>query len=140
MESSQVQESQVQESLPPLKRHDLDSETVEDYESIVKHGTLNVFTTSTHIKANKIYAKGISNFYNMIPKDYEYRKEILYWCYELKDKLEGVTATEVVLDGKLFKEADRKDIYLYKDEFYGCSFNQLTILCFKLKDEGVYLE
>ena len=59
---------------------------------------------------------------------------------QLKDKLEGVTATEVVLDGKLFKEQGDYEIYLYKDEFYECSFIQLTIGCFKLKDGGVYLE
>tara|TARA_R110000824_G_scaffold352996_1_gene540152 strand:+ start:570 stop:803 length:234 start_codon:yes stop_codon:yes gene_type:complete len=56
------------------------------------------------------------------------------------NKLEGITATEVVRDGKLFKEKGKYDIYLYKDEFYECSFFQLTIGCFKLKDEGVYLE
>jgi hypothetical protein len=47
------------------------------------------------------------------------------------------SATEVVRDGKLFKEKDGYDIYLYKKELYSCAILQDGLFCYKLKDMGI---
>jgi hypothetical protein len=49
---------------------------------------------------------------------------------------EGTTASEVILDGKLFKEETYMTIYLYKDEFYDCRFKSQALTCHKFKVMG----
>ena len=49
------------------------------------------------------------------------------------------SATEVVIDGKLFLEKEEKgySIYLYKKKFYACAFDAHKISCRILQDDGL---
>ena len=50
------------------------------------------------------------------------------------------TATEVIVDGKLFNDENNYPIYLYKEKFYKCRFKIDILTCYKIKDKGIRID
>ena len=70
-----------------LKRRDINTEMVAEYEAIINSVNMNILPDHSNIDAIDIYGIGIKKFYFMIPKDYVYKNELLYCCFQLQKYL-----------------------------------------------------
>jgi hypothetical protein len=94
-----------------LKRRDINTEMIAEYEAIIDSVNMNILADYSNIDVIDIYGIGIKKFYSMIPKDYVYKNELLYCCFQLKEDL--IRSSPEIMSSVFNKRC--REIKLYLD-------------------------